>query len=325
MKTRLLLIVLCTAIAHQVLAKAPNPLCKGVSGPDFTEGDGSKQNPYLVCSKAQFIRLYDDAELRRKHFKLGQDIDFHNEEVYPSGVFSGSFDGRDYTLSSITIKTREDNSNKHLGLFSVLQRADIHHLMINKLTMANWPLWNGGSLAGESSYSKINSVHVKSLNAFAPDYTGGLIGKALATTLYNVSVEGKMQLHFGSDSVGGIIGHCAHCNIELTSSNIVIDTLDNNQSGISAIGGICGSLDYSRLKDVYTKGSIHLVRDLDFGPNKVGGLIGSSYQSEIVNAYAAVKLDLLVRAMGGAIGSDYGSLADNLFYDKDVAEYEKVH
>ena len=120
---------------------------------DGTQGDGSKDKPYLITNDMQLAKLAHDVNngvsFSGKYFKLTKDIDLGKALWTPIGVtnpsktyfFNGKFDGDGHTISNMHIVWTYDSGTEiSVGLFSRLRGgsatetsfATVTNLIINK-------------------------------------------------------------------------------------------------------------------------------------------------------------------------------------------------
>ena len=101
---------------------------------DGTQGDGSKDKPYLISNDMQLAKLAHDVNngvsFSGKYFKLTKDIDLSKALWTPIGVtnpsktyfFDGKFDGDGHTINNMHIVWTYDSGNEiSVGLFSRLR------------------------------------------------------------------------------------------------------------------------------------------------------------------------------------------------------------
>ena len=75
-------------------------VCDGPEGSytvQFSAGDGSSGNPYIVCNVSQLALI--DSNLS-SYISLGQSIDISSLSDSIGGTFTGTFNGQNYTLSN---------------------------------------------------------------------------------------------------------------------------------------------------------------------------------------------------------------------------------
>lgn len=315
--------LLATCLIWPAFAKLPSPLCEGVNGPEFTEGDGSTAHPYLLCNPAQMTKLAEESDLWSKSFDMGRDISFKDLAFKPistwSHAYSGHFNGQGYTLSDIVLD--DWRISPSLSVFPRINHADIRNLNIDNFKITDWS-GTSGTLAGTSFYSNIINVHATHIDSKAPDRSGGLIGHALHSTLFNVSVSGKLTMHFGTDASGGVIGLAENTTLRHVSASVWMENGSNDPFGTSDVGGIVGWLRDSDLSDAIAIGKISFV-GFGEGPRFFGGICGSVTGSRVVRAVAVVDMNTVkAEHMGGALGAVSRSTIDNVYFDKEVTGFD---
>lgn len=134
-------------------------------------------------------------------------------------------------------------------------------------------------------YSKISSSSVTLNNGAyinAGDYTGGIVGHSLNSTIEKATFSGKIGNSENSNSIGGIVGAASHSEIEYCCSEGV-GTTDGSVSGNDNIGGICGLLtDHSEIDNSVTSMNVE-------GSENIGGIAGKVKDSEIEDSYVTSK------------------------------------
>jgi len=309
--------------------KALNPDCIGVTGPNFLVGDGSSGNPYLICTKEQLNRLSAEPNLLTNNFKLGNNFSYLGENFYVIGnnnaPFEGSFNGDNYVLSNLNIVDR-NGGLRYLGMFGYTQNASISNLIVNGLTISLWDTYQTGGLIGESHDTMINKVRLSNINVKATDFSGGFIGAAYDTVITNSGVQGEVQVNFGSDAVGGLIGEARGVNISMSYSKVNIRQIDTTDFGVSYIGGLCGLMQNSQVTDSYVLGDIDFSKVTSPGdpwsPSGVAGVTPSGSGTTLSNVFYAGRFINLehISSLGGAVSYGGGTVT-NLFWDMTLSNY----
>lgn len=309
--------------------KPINPLCNGVTGPNFVAGDGSTANPFLICTKEQLNRLSLEPSLLTNNFKLGDNLNYIGEIFYVIGnsntPFEGSLNGDNYALSNLNIVSRE-GAYKNLGVFGYTQNASISNLFINGLTLLLRDTYYSGGLIGEAHDTTIDSVRLSNINVRATDYSGGFIGAAYDTLITNAGIQGEVKVSFGSDAVGGFIGEANRVDISMSYSKVNLRQIDTTDFGVSYIGGFCGEIVNSSVADSYVLGDIDFSKvatpGQPWGPNAIAGFAGTISGTTVSNVFYAGRFINLqhVGALGGAV-SYGGGVVTNLFWDMTLANY----
>ena len=162
-------------------------------------------------------------------------------------VFSGSFDGNNYSISNIELN--------EAGLFGNLQQATIKnikllsatlHLGENKVDM--------GIIANGSANSIIENTHIYEADIYGinsnKNYIGGFLGCAANTTINAVSMLRANDL-YEIENFGGIVGNL----IENSSINAAVATGKMDYS--NNLGGIASHVDKtSSISNAHTEFSL---------------------------------------------------------------------
>ena len=221
------------------------------------EGDGSASSPYLIKSGADLAKLAglcngsmqttENKDFTSAHYALATNIDMAEEAFNPITPFNGSFDGRGYTISNLTITPTNSTPT---GLFGLTTGATIKNVTI-----------------------KSGAVYVTNTTQL---YTGGLVGKAIETTIDNCSFEGAVSsvcsaqhncdgVSGNSSSVtGGLVGFAKNCTI--SNSSVTASIYSRGQFTAGIVGSIEGG---SITKSAFSRGSL-----LESTMNHVGGIAG---------------------------------------------------
>lgn len=194
------------------------------------EGEGTAASPFLIESAADMARLAGlcngtmtttntTVDFNAAHYAVANDIDMSNVAIRPITPFSGSFDGRNHTLSNLVVTPKGDTPS---GLFGEVENATIKNLTI--------------------ATCKINVTSASQL------YTGGIAGYAKNSTIDNCSLSGTIvsaattQLTADSESrkvsavVGGIVGFAKNTTISNTTFKGSVDASAGQfAGGITAV------------------------------------------------------------------------------------------
>lgn len=249
----------------------------------FASGTGTKEDPYVIENPEQLdaIRGYLSS-----HFVLGKSIDlttdtqeesgkFYNEgkgflpigsQNYP---FTGTFDGKGYTISGLMIQRLEENN---IGLFSYLGRD-----------------------------SKISNVIFDKVNIIGNENVGALAGYGNETAIENITVKGLIS---GFSKVGSVSGYLTRLKQleNVTNFAFVTATQNENSSDIGGIAGVINSESFSTqitIKNLVNKG------DIQGNAYSVGGIIGTVYYFQYLDIENAVNLANVTGGsyVGGITGS----------------------
>lgn len=100
----------------------------------FSEGNGTENNPYLISTAADLLKIDDNNTYRSKYFKQTADINLGDLGTLPTnnaiinGTFSGTYDGGGHSIS-YSVKFVGDDQKESFGLFEEV-RGTIKNLNI---------------------------------------------------------------------------------------------------------------------------------------------------------------------------------------------------
>ena len=232
-------------------------------GQIFSEGNGSKDNPYKIYDKTQLESLNTmlGEKYKNTHFILENDIDISAANWQPIGTytsdqrkaFMGKFDGNGKKIIGMKIISEK----QFLGLFgylgsgAVVQNLSLESGMI-EVTQNTGTCYIGGiagrtncnPVSGKDSICIINcniSVNIFVNTSTFSSYTGGVAGNADA--MGNGKVIVNACVNYGNitsknselSRIGGIVGDCFG-NAEITKC-LNYGQLENAMN----LGGIIGS------------------------------------------------------------------------------------
>ncbi|MBN2612966.1 MAG: T9SS type A sorting domain-containing protein [Bacteroidales bacterium] len=214
--------------------------------------------------------------------------------IAKTGSFTGTYDGRGYSINNILIKTPGSK-----GLFGNLYHASVTGVTIDSLVVETTGSGSqNGSLAGYCDSSIISHCSAKAYIKGGNE-NGGLIGKARMSEISFCYTTGEVS---GADYVGGLIGYADTCIINNCYSN-------SSVSGTSKIGGLTGH-NNGEIKYCYYEGNI-------VGFSYIGGLSGTcNYNSSILLSYSLPVIQVDYNAMissenfGGLVGSNGGNISN---------------
>lgn len=269
----------------------------------FCGGKGTADEPLLICTPYDLYSIKEDLSL---YYALKNDIDLDpdtlkNEEWYdsekgwqPLGIydklFTGSLDGKNYTISNLTINREENN----IGLFGY---------------------------AGDSA--QISNLVLEKVNITGGNYVGGLLGKSQDyIRISNISVTGIIN---GTEYVGGLVGKLNNKDPIDNSSVVYLSRVNVYVSGTNGtLGGLVGAMYYSEISESYSLGQVITLGD---SSNEiisgVGGLIGYNTNSTIQNCFSRSEVSG-TRGVGGLVGKNIDGILLNTYSTGIVSGYEHI-
>lgn len=299
----------------------------------FAGGKGTEEEPYIIKTEAQLRyvaeAMNDDVDWKGIWFALDSDINLtggdwlpighaiqaeingqkENVSVYP---FRGNFDGRNHTITGLTIGSKEAPANIYLsGLFGLA--AGEHDT--NLTPEADEKLVN------------IRNIKLKDISIYVDSRyeanVGGLIAWAQnGFVIDNCSVEGSINAKTRESfaRIGGLVGSTLRGTITDCCTNVEI----NAATGTSTVytGGLAGMTNRSAQVNCFTLGNISTNAESN---NKaiVGGLTGMSGGTNI-NCYTYGNVESLITTIdvGGINGRNAGISLDYECYYNGSAVYK---
>ena len=192
---------------------------------------------------------------------LDNDIDLRGEEWVPIGkdsaestdkpyAFSGTFDGKGYRISNITVTT----GNKQVGLFGVIENGTV-----TDVTLMNVNITGGskvGAVAGETYFdTTISDVNVMGATVRGNHYVGGIVGY-MQGTVTKCTFSGTGDAHStiiaipnktgttydNGDKVGGIVGYVQNHQMDLAYSVSACQVRYVDITAYRDVGGVIGCI-----------------------------------------------------------------------------------
>ena len=243
----------------------PNNLCKGYELKANLDFDTNNNGTYTM-SGGNYTLDSDDSNSAYFNTASGG--------WQPIPIFSGIFEGNDYTINNLSAI----RSEKNLGLFEEIDSSgEIRNLKLTNALMKN--------NRTDGTFSNPTSI-------------GILVGKS-SGTIVAVSTSGRAVADSGEYiSLGGLIGEQISGNIVASNSSASVKGIfGNNNYGGGLIGNQRGSILVS-----YATGNVN-------GGLHVGGFVGSiGNNGSIIASYATGNvLESTGSFVGGFTGSHYGN------------------
>jgi hypothetical protein len=236
-------------------------------------GDGSTNNPYVVNNAKQL--QYMNVE-PNKNYILGSDIDASNTKSWynysgfkPIGIsninskFTGSFDGNNHTIESLTINRPNDNN---VGLFAWAEdESTIKNVILRDLSITGE--YRAGMIGRNDG--RIENVYVSgNIEAHAQS---GLISGRNYGDIINTASSGSVSTDWRY--AGGLVGQNRDSGIISNSYSIADVDGDNDVGGLVGWGGD------STVSDSYAAGSV------SSNHGQVGGIMGDGHNPTVENTY----------------------------------------
>lgn len=298
----------------------------------FAGGKGTEKEPYLVSTEAQLRyiaeAMNEDVDWENVWFALDGDITLTGGDWLPIGhaiqaeisgqkenfavyPFRGNFDGRNYTISNLTIGSKDAPADIYLsGLFGLA--AGAHETNLTPTEGERLVIIKNVNL-------KNISINVKSRYEAN---VGGLVAWAQnGFIIDNCSVEGS--IHAGTKEsfarVGGLVGSTLRGVITDSCTDVAINA-DTETATVYA-GGLAGMTNRSAQVNCYTLGDV-CVNAGNNNKATAGGLTGMSGGTNI-NCYTYGNVESLITTVdiGGINGRIAGIAVDyECYFNSSAAQ-----
>ena len=273
----------------------------------FSGGDGTSGNPYIITTAEQLAQLAtyvnEGNVSNKKYYKLGNDIDLSAYQTGKGWIpignqnysFRGSFDGDNHIVTNLFINAPD---NDYSGLFG-------------RITITSY----------DTLYVK--NLGIEDVNIIGRNYVGGLVGSVfnsysntLISNCYTTGNVVSMGSAGGTPAVGGIVGRYTiytpnNTAPESLKSGIVncYSTVNVTGNPSSSCGGIVGNLSQGKITNCYATGSIISNGSVNGIIGGVIGVIGSTDYAVAVSSCAALNPKVgyhnSVGVMSGRVVGDY--------------------
>ncbi len=252
----------------------------------FAGGDGTQGNPYQVQTAAHLDTVRNDLTA---YYVQVADIDvasYTNWTPIAGGgttdIFTGSYDGQNYTISNLTI---DRSGTANVGLFGhVGEGAVIQNVRLETVSVEG--LRGVGSLIGRVSGSDTTLI----LRCYADG--GTVVG-------YDGATGGLVGSHNSVDETPGgennpVISQC-YANIDVSLADPATGP------GLDKFGGLAGCSQKGTILDSYARGSVTVN---NANAQRVGGLVGcNERRGRIIRSYSTGAVSSTGTLVGGLLGN----------------------
>ena len=274
-----------TMSSRAIIEATDAALLKALGENIFDGGIGTKSKPYLVKSADTLQKfskkVAEGTTYEGKYIALSDNIDLKGVEWTPIGTdkanpFSGNFDGKNKTISNLTIK----GDATYTGFFGYVKTGTtISNLNLEQVDITTTGTYAGAVAAymendGKSDLSTVvNNCHASgSITVTTTNKTamvGGLIGMSnqrAAITSSGSSVAVNVNTGTGIGNVGGLIGMASIKALVMNDYNLGDVTLTSTNANAN-VGGIAGTIS-GIVYNNYVSGNVS-------GVKNAGGIAGS--------------------------------------------------
>ncbi len=277
-------------------------------------GTGTLANPWIInsCLELQKVNEHLDG-----NYAIGGNINCYESSSWNGGAgftpigtyansFSGSFDGKGYSVSGIKIILPATN---YVGLFGrTLSNASISNV---SLTDANISATDYSGILVGSNNGTVTNVSTMGVIS-SQRYTGGILGSNAG---YLTNSHSSAQVT-GSSSTGGVVGYNAKQDPVTILGHVRRTYSTGNVYGLDsamAVGGLVGN-NFGEVTDSYSQSPVSSINA--FG---VGGLLGNfNTPGTLTNSYSTGLVSCTggsCNSIGGLAGFNSGGVNSSTYWD----------
>ncbi len=288
--------------------------------PGENYGAGTENDPYIICNANQLQAMRDDLDA---FYELGQNIDASTvaTNACPTGTtgtctgfqpigncgvdnicnnaddmsFTGTLDGKGFTINDLTINMNLTSGASNAGLFGYTLGANIRNI---------------GLL----------NVNISSSSSGASSFAGGLVGlNDRSSSITNSYSTGNVSSSSSSSYAGGLVGLNDN-NSSITNSYSTGNVSSFNSLASSNAGGLVGENELSIIINSYSTGNVSSSASTN---SNAGGLVGlNDDNGGITNSYSTGNVSSSASTnsnAGGLVGKNVISSITNSYYDQDTS------
>lgn len=283
---------------------------------DWLEGRGTEDEPYVIATNDQLVRLGFASVLWDSHFVLTADLDLAGTSfscigLCPGTGFTGDFNGNGHVIRNLRLDVRLMRADS-LGLFGYIGRGgSVRDLGVENVTIAGgYRSQRLGGLVGWIENGMVVHCHTtgtvsgggRSLSM------GGLAGSVVDAVID--SCWSGNDVYGGSESEG--LGGLAGTNTGDIRRCYAAGRVSGEYSTMF-LGGLVGS-NGRGITDCYATGDVG-----EYDSICVGGLVGSNWGGAIVaDSYSAGRIQGRYDDWG-LVGDNYKSSVLECFWDMDTS------
>ena len=208
----------------------------------YSGGSGTKQDPYLIGTKADIELMFQNGE-DEAYYKQIADIDMLGAEYSRQGDYKGAYDGQNYKISNVNF-----SAGMGAGFFGEVYKmadfdgdAQIKNVRLVAISVSGD--FDCGCFAGILSGVTVRNCHVESGEVTSLDginfpSAGGFVGSVVESQILDCSFSGTIEAGSGS---AGFVSYCWDGVI----SNCTVKALVKHNEGL--IAGLVSNLSHDSI------------------------------------------------------------------------------
>ncbi len=315
-------------ICTQLGAGAEDDFTPNIAGENY--GAGTELDPYIICNAMQLQSMRGNLNA---FYELGQDIDASsitaeytcppptmgicegfqpigscgvdgicgdnpstpNDESADDIFFTGTLDGKGFTISNLTININLTLGTSRVGLFRHTSGAEIRNIGLLNVDISSF-----------SSSAVVSSA-------------GGLVGHNTSSSITNSYSTGNISSSSASNSSAGGLVAVNEASSDITNSYSAASIFSFSSSSISNAGGLAGQSLDSSITNSYSTGNISSSSNMSLATG--GGLIGLKSRGSITNSWFSGNISSSSGATGSSTSFASGLVGVNNFLSSIINSY----
>lgn len=280
----------------------------------WNSGSGSIDDPYLIETAEDFIKIFTSEDYMMLNYKLINDIDFSEVSDWNIGEltnykpFKGTFDGNGYIISSLSC-----NSNL-CPLFYGLENAIIKNIIITDFEFDVSEYGWGNIIAVNAYNSEIeNIVITKSVEINGQGtFMGGVLAGAYNSKISKVANYANVNSDYGYENgrTSGIVNEAYATTIDKCYNYGNIISSKSIAGGIASyLGNYSQSDTVGKISNSYNLGNI----ESDYYG---AGIVGNGDSTIIDNCYNIFTKE--IENIGNIVGNAHGMVIQNSYYKENT-------
>src|SRR3989338_927520 len=167
-------------------------------------GSGTSGDPFQITNCIDLNQTRDDLAA---FYVLNNNIDCSDTINWnggfgfePISTFTGSFDGKNFTITSLFINRSGDNN---VGLFGIMNGGNISNVSLDDAYIRG-NYYVGGLVGYSYNYATVDNAYFSG-QVFGSNHVGGLVGRDQNTDINNSYANGTITSQ--ANYVGGLLGY----------------------------------------------------------------------------------------------------------------------
>ncbi len=284
------------------------------------DGDGTEASPYLIrtVGDLSFVgRQCTAGATAGKYYALANNINMANYRFVPIGTpehpFEGVLDGRNYTLSYLTIEGITSGYTGLVGYAS--EKSILRNIKLNQPKVSSKSRYTA-ALAGYSE-GTISNCHI-SEGIIGSDYSSTVGMAGHVANIDNCSAYLTQVIGLGG-KVAGLVGELTGNMTNCKAYDMIVYAGSTNSSRAPSGGLVAMASEGSSITDSHFSGLLSGRPSYSIGQT-IGGIVGEGYRTTLARCFVAAEIQGYTNEAltGGLSGHFLGSISDCFAYGRVI-------